>query len=308
MFERVWCLGVPAWGVALVACGFPKPPDVSGSDASLTDAPRAPRCNPAASFGAPRALTSLNSTEDDGFAHLAPDELTIYFSSNRPGTGGFDIFEATRSSISVPFANVVPVTGVNTPGDEAYPNVTADGLSLFAFSQPTAASFRHLTLATRTNTTVAFGPLQILATVNGPTNDSDPYVLPAGNVLYFASDRAGNYSLYRSAKNGETFTAPTIVSGVDLDTASVEATPVVSPDELTLFFGSLRAGGAGDYDIYVVTRPTLADGFGAPVPVTELNTADFEIPTWISADSCDLYLTRRVTNATNHIFVATRGQ
>lgn len=198
---------------------------------------------------------------------------------------------------------------VNTSGLDGEPTVSADGLSLFARIVPVAASCVHIALATRTSTLLAFSALQVVATVNGPTNDSDPYFLPTGNVLCFVSDRSGNYRLYRSAKSGAMFMEPTIVPGVDLDTADVEATPVVSPDELTLFFGSSRTTGAGDFDIYVATRATTADGFGQPVALTSLNTAGFDVPSWISADGCDLYFTRSPPiTQNNNLFVVTRGR
>ena len=326
MNEVVGWLAVVASGIVLGGCGFPKPPDIVDNDASIdatadataidaraidalaTDAPFTQRCNPSASFGRPIALDSLNTDAAEEDAHLSPDELTIYFSSDRRGSAGLDIFQATRGSIAMPFGNVAPVTTVNTAGDDRQPNVTADGLSMFAFNQPTATSFRHITIATRPSTGVAFGAAQVLPTVNGPTNDSDPYILPGGNALYLASDRAGNYGLYRSARTGGVFAAPTIVGGVDLDTAEIEGAPVVSANELTLFFASTGRRGVGSFDIYEATRASTADGFSAAFPLTSLNTVDFEALSWISADGCNLYLTRFDGAARHQLFVATRGQ
>jgi Tol biopolymer transport system component len=207
------------------ACGGVKP---TATDAAI-DVPSA-RCDPRASFGAPVALTSLNTDGHDESADLSPDELTLYFSSIRPGgAGSFDIYEATRLSASAPFGNVIPVTGVNTTGADRRPRVTADGLTMFAITCASGAPLYHITLATRGSTTLAFSGLQVIATVNGTTNDEDPYILPSGNVLYFTSDRSGNYGLYRSSKAGSGFSTPTLVSGVNLDSANNESSPVVSP-------------------------------------------------------------------------------
>lgn len=313
MIEVVRVLGVLGWAVVLGACGSVAPHGGAGTDAAgpeidaSTDAP-APRCDPAAAFGTPVAVSSIHVAADDEYGRLSPDELTMYFSSNRAGSGGYDIFQATRGSLSMPFGDVVPVAGVNTAGDDRVPSVTTDGHTMVALSQATPSSLRRVTIATRMNTTVAFGALQVIAVLNGTTNDSDPYMLPSGNVVYFTSDRGGNYSMYRSAKAGDAFGTATIVSGVDLDTPDIEATPVASPDELTLYFGSLRATGAGSFDIYQANRATLADGFRAPVPLTTLNTDQFEVPSWISADGCELYITRTGADGKNQIFVATRGR
>jgi Tol biopolymer transport system component len=300
--------------VALGACGFPRPADVGADDASARDAPTldvlsAPRCDPAASFGVPMALTSLNTDADNEKADLSPDELTIYFASNRPGgAGGRDIYQATRVSASLPFGNVIPVTGVNTSGDELSPRVTADGLTMFATSRPVGAPFLHITLATRTSTAVSFGPLQVVATVNGTTNDADPFILAAGSVLYFSSDRGGSFGMYRSTKTGGSFSPPTIVSGVDLDSPNNDGTPVVAPDELALFFTSNRRTATNDFDIYMATRSTVADGFGEASALTSLNTTESETPSWISADGCALYFTRFEPSVGNQLYVSTRGR
>lgn len=97
---------------------------VKPADAPTDAAVQQPRCNPTASFGAPVAITEINTGgARDESASLSPDELTVYFSSNRTGTlGGYDIFMATRASKTAMWSNIVPVTGVNT----------ADGLTMYA--------------------------------------------------------------------------------------------------------------------------------------------------------------------------------
>ena len=267
------------------------------------------RCNPAASFGAATALTSLNTTADDERADLSSDELTLYFSSSRPGgVGGFDIYKATRTSITAAFGNITPVAGMNTTVDERGPRVTADGLSMLVYSRVPGATAQHIMQATRTTAALPFSGLQVIAKVDGTTDDVDPYLLQNGNVIYFTSNRGGNYGLYRSSKTGGAFSIPTLVSGVNLDTASIENSPVVTPDELTLYFSSDRPGGSGSLDIYVVTRPTTADGFGAPTALTSLNTASVDTPSWISPDGCALYFSRAEPNLGFQLYVAMRGR
>ena len=260
-------------------------------------------------FGTPIALTSLNTSADEEHADLTADERTIYFSSTRPGgAGGFDLYQATRSSTSAQFDNVMPIPGVNTAGNERVPRMAANGLSMFAMTATAAAPGLRISLATRANVTVAFTGLRVVGSVNNATNTVDPHLLPSGNVLYLASDLAGNLDLYRSVKVNGAFSTPTLVSGVTLDTPAVENNPVVTPDELTLFFGSTRPGGTGDYDIYEARRAAVADGFGAPVELKALNSAGADVPTWISPDGCNLYFTRQEPGAGYQLYVATRGR
>lgn len=59
---------------------------------------------------------------------VTSDELTIYFSSNRPGgQGDFDIWKATRNSINDPFSNIINLgKNVNTEGKEQFPTLRTD--------------------------------------------------------------------------------------------------------------------------------------------------------------------------------------
>lgn len=280
-------------------------------DAASDAAPdaRPARCNPTAAFGKPVALASLDTSADDEHAELSADELTIYFSSTRPGgAGGFDIYQATRGSISESFGNVMPAQGINTAGDERTPRMAGNGLSMYAMIAAPTFPGLHIALATRPNVTVAFSAMRTVANVNNATNTADPYVLPSGNVMYLASDLAGNLGLYRSAKVSGAFATPTLVPGVNLDTPAVENNPVVTADELTLFFGSTRPDGTGDFDIYQARRAHVADGFGAPVELKGLNSSGVDVPNWVSPDGCTLYFTRGEPNVGYQLYMASRGR
>jgi hypothetical protein len=157
---------------------------------------------------------------------------------------------------------------------------------------------------------VDFSELKPVANINGALDDADPYLVAGGNAMYLANDMSGNLDLYRTAKAGGAFATPTLVSGVDLMTTATENNPVVTVDELTMFFGSTRpgaVGGTGDFDIYQARRASVADGFGAAISLTQLNTAGADVPNWISPDGCHLYLTRAEVNVGYQLYMASRG-
>lgn len=60
--------------------------------------------------------------------------------------------------------------------------------------------------------------------------------------------------------------------------SSLETSPIISADGLTLWFASDRAGGLGDLDIWFATRPARTQPWSAPVNLQALNSADKEIP------------------------------
>ena len=57
----------------------------------------------------------------------------------------------------------------------------------------------------------------------------------------------------------------------NLSSAGFEAKPDISHDRLTLYFASDNGNAAFDLDIFVATRPTVDDPFGAPATVSVLN-------------------------------------
>ena len=171
------------------------------------------------------------------------------------------------------------------------PTVTADGLTM-VFSD-SATGLYDLYTTTRTSADGSFGQPSPVAGVNDPAEyDHTPYLLPDGMTLYFASTRGNagvSYDLYRTTRPKLTspFGTPTKIA--EISTGDDDTDPVVSPDELTLYFTSYRQGGAGSSDIWVATRASTGDPFGTATNVAELNTAMAEWPTWISNDGCRLY-------------------
>jgi WD40-like Beta Propeller Repeat len=290
---------VQSMSVALRICSLVGVAGLAACDdgGGMTDPDATPRrCNPTAAFGTPKALAMLNTAANEEQASLSLDEMTLYFSRDG-GANGYDIYEATRNSTTAAFTNALPVIGVNTAAEDRYPRMTGDGLAIFATSKATRTSGFRVTSATRDSKTGAFGMLLPVAMVNGndPTNDSDPFITADGRVLYFSSDRTGNFALYRSTQTSGQFTPPALVPGIELDTVYMELTPVVTPDELTMYFASSRTCSdprCGVLDIYQATRATASDPFPKPTLVSELNSHDVELPSWVSADNCELYFTR----------------
>lgn len=80
---------------------------------------------------------------------------------------------------------------------------------------------------------------------------------------------------------------------------------MVSADELHIYFGRLIGG--TNYDIYEASRSTTSDGFGEATPVPGLADPTYnELPSWISADGCELYLSTNMGVAGQDLYVATR--
>ena len=309
---------MPRWIVCLwmaAACGSvsnstdgsvqmdARPIDGAAPDGAI-DAPPTARCDPSRPFDTPVALSTLNTPQNDHIPFLSNDELTVYFASERPGgSGGFDIYVATRSSPTAAFNPPALLNGVNSADTESRPVLTADGLALYAEVKRGMNPY-HIERATRSSTNASFGALSPVGELNSTSNDVAPSVLPDHSAIYFVSGRAGN-EIYRAERTGNAFEPPALVSGTSIQSPDTEDYPAVSADELTLYFATNRPGGAGGTDIWVATRPSVVQGFSAPEPLAEINTTGEEWPGWISPDGCAFYFAR-TGSAGQDIYVAHR--
>jgi hypothetical protein len=265
----------------------------SSSDDSTTASP--PSCNlgptPAdeIAFAPPVPLPGVNSAYSEEHGWLSSDELTLWLTTIRDeGTGGYDVFLATRGDVADPFGPLTPLATLNTTSNEERPVVTADGLTLYCASNnaATTGSF-DVMVATRPSTLVDFGPLVSVANGNSPDSDSAPHISADGSELYFGSNRSGNAEIYRAELGvGGAFEPATVVGELG-GPESADGDPTPSADGLTIYFSSDRDDVS---NIYVATRSTRDDGFGEPVAVDDLNTDVLDWPVWLSDDGCRLLL------------------
>jgi hypothetical protein len=256
--------------------------DTSAPDAGdpIRDASPSP-CDLSKPFGNLTNVSELNGTTDDESARLTADQLAVYFSRRSgpaPSAGGFNVFFATRVALDASFNGLTKLSlGIDPSG----PSVTGDHQLLYYATGDGDGAPNILVSTPPFDYTSSEG----LANVNTAAWEFTPYVRPDNLELYFASNRSGvRDDLYVSPRvNGE-FAAPVPITLANTDAG--ERAPVITNDNLTLYFASNRAG---SYDIYSVQRKTVADGFGYPLPVTELNTPSHEFPDWISPDGCTIY-------------------
>ncbi len=117
--------------------------------------------------------------------------------------------------------------------------------------------------------------------VNSTDDDENPTLTEDLLDIFFTSDRddelggADVYCATRSTR-ADPFGVPDLVEEVSSE--DDETSAAISPDGLTLWVGSNRAGGVGDTDIWQTTRPSKDAPWGTPVPVTALNSEDDDIP------------------------------
>ncbi len=271
-----------------------------------------PACDPAKPFQAPVQLTgAFLSTGLEYAPSFSADELTMYFTSGRPYADGsittqVHIYSATRPSIGASFDNPVPIDALNGPTNDSDPFLTPDGLTMY-FQSDRNADPGDIFFATRPSVGSTFGAPQAITAVNTTDDDTQPIVDGSG-ALWFASSRAtgtGNLDIYRAAPQTGSFGTP--AEEVELDSPDDDWSPTITADALTIYFASKRTGGLGNDDIWIAKRTSSSLPFTAPQNVAELNSPEFELPHWLSADGCRIYLSKS-NAATYALYVATKPQ
>lgn len=250
-----------------------------GADAGTDAARPTTRCTEGAAFGAPERVTELSSAASEAAATLTEDELTVYFARNGA------LLIATRASREQPFGNVRSA-GLSGSGTDDNPALSFDGRQLFFTSTARGDSGATEIFVAQ----VMGGGLTAPAPVRGvPPSTTDPFPNGDASALYYSAARDGGLPdlwLATGLGGGPGFSEQRLTVS---DTES-DGQPVLSRDELSLYFGSRRAGTLGLSDIFVAKRARTSDPFTNAVSLgPTVNSAANDLPLFVSADGCVLY-------------------
>ncbi len=302
-----------AAGALVVACSsdtFSAPTD-GGTDGGGTDGGAAdgasdvaPQtfCNPDTPFQTVTLVGDLNGVDiPDYHPSFTPDELRVVYARNTrpaPLDAGFSIpelWESTRTSVDAGWASPIRVAPLNSSSGASWdPTLTPDGLTVY-FSSYRQGETQNLDIliATRPSLGAEFGPPQVVQPLVTIQEEASPYLLP-GKAIYFARGPQGAANLVRVPFVGQNLGQEQVLT--ELNTAADERYPVVSQDELTIYFSRRPANATTD--IMMARRSSTSDPWGPASVVTSLSVpvAD-DWPGWLSPDLCVMYFSS--TRASN---------
>jgi flagellar motor protein MotB len=163
----------------------------------------------------PKKLNSLNTSYNEGSAHIAKDGKTLYFSRchDPAGYGDCDIYYATKvndTTWAEP-SNLGP--GVNSYAWDSHPALSVTGDTLY-FSSARRGGFGGLDLYyVVKGKDGTFGrPLNLGPVINTKGNEVSPFVHPINNTLFFSSDAQlvnfGSFDIYKSYQREHIWTEP----------------------------------------------------------------------------------------------------
>ena len=101
----------------------------------------------------------INSAFNDLQPEISNDVLSLYFTSNRPGIGGFDMYVSQRASVDDPWGAPINLgPALNTTSDEGNAAFSRDGhLMFFESDRPGGLGVRDIWVSRRVNKHDDFG-------------------------------------------------------------------------------------------------------------------------------------------------------
>ena len=236
----------------------------------------------------------------DSHPRISNDGLTLYFTSNRPGgQGEGDIWISERTSATEPWSEPINLgPPVNTSAIEAFPEISADGLTLiFASVRQEGYGWFDMYVATRDTVDGPWTePVNLGPVINDVAAQDGQSLSPDGLTMYFVScanwpGQVGSCDIYMTTRATVYDSwGPPVNLGPTVNSGSSEYLTDLSSDELVMFFTSWRSGGVGDTDLYMTQRRTTSDPFSPPVNLgPSVNSIYTDSSECVSSDGSVLY-------------------
>jgi hypothetical protein len=249
----------------------------------------------------------LNTPSNDNYAVLSKDQLTIYFTSNRPGgLGKDDLWFATRESIDSPWRDPQNMASINSADIDSLPFLSPNEHVLYFYSQrpgpcgATATGPGDIWMARRPNRHSDWEePTNLGCVLNTSADEIAPAFFrdPASGQawLFYGGNRIipgvsiGDYDVYASPLGEHGVAGPGILVP-EFSSPGRDTRIFIRKDGLEAFITSNRVDSLGGTDIWVSTRDTLSDPWSVPTNLgfSFNSTVDDGAP-WLSKDGTTLY-------------------
>src|SRR4030095_6370069 len=263
----------------------------------------------------------INTTYNDNYAVLSRDDLTMYFTSDRPGSLGDDLWFATRESVDSPWQEPQNMGApINTAYTDSLPLLSPHEHVLYFHSTRPAGSCGapgpgDIWMSRRRNKNSEWGaPTNLGCVLNtaadeiAPAFFEDPEREQAS--LFYGSNRPGSrdYDVYASPLGEHGLGGPGILVP-EFSSPGRDTRIFIRRDGLEAFITSDRTGGQGLIDIWTSTRDTLSDTWSTPVDLSSPgNSYSDDGSPWLSRDGTTLYFfsTRALGYGQRDIWYTTR--
>ena len=211
----------------------------------------AERPSSSGAFGAPIALTSLNTGWEERGASLSGDGLTLYYDEDLTGSGTTHVYSATRAAASdTTFAAGQPLTAANGTGAaQLDPSPTPDGQVLY-FVGGTGPFQDHIYRALASN---AFGSPSEVSELATATGEGSAVPTADDQGLYYAKFVGGaNFDIWLATRPTPSGAYTNMAAVAGINSNGNDQPSWVSPDGCRIYFFSDRDGA---YQLYSASKP-----------------------------------------------------
>ncbi|OIQ37520.1 MAG: hypothetical protein BM563_08330 [Bacteroidetes bacterium MedPE-SWsnd-G1] len=195
-------------------------------------------------------VASFSGKDKDLEPFLAPDNLKLFFASNRSIENeektDFDIWMVQRESLTSNWGNPINLgPEINTLKDEFYPAVTNSGNLYFtATIDEDTKGKEDIYLSTYKNGKYT-KPKSISDAINSNTYEFNAYVSPDESVIVFSSynrpDGFGGGDLYMSTKDNNGQWMPAKNLGPEINSSKIDYCPFVDFSANSLYYTSEKS-------------------------------------------------------------------
>jgi outer membrane protein OmpA-like peptidoglycan-associated protein len=199
---------------------------------------------------------AVNSSHDDFAMFLYQDRM--YFTTNRPTYEGYiqgdDFWFSDREGNG--WSKALNYGGkINTPKDEGAPFISSDGEFVYFVQCWTEDGLGDCDIySARMDYNGKWQEITNLGDkINSKNWDSQPYISPDGEYLYFASDRNGGFGgtdIWRSKRLRSGRWAEPKNLGSEINSSGDEKAPMLAPNGIDLYFCSNGHPGLGGHDLF----------------------------------------------------------
>lgn len=180
---------------------------------------------------------------------LSPDNLRLYFASNRPKKKGakiadFDIWYVSRKNVHATWSTPINLgSPVNTNANEFYPALSTNN-NIYYTSDQFTKTVKDEILVAKWNGEGYNTPKKLSENVNSKGYEFNAYISPNEDFLiysiYKAKDGLGSGDLYISFKNEDGTFSKRKNLGKTINSDKMDYCPFYNPNTNTLYFTSKR--------------------------------------------------------------------
>lgn len=200
----------------------------------------------------------LNTDEFDNCSHISADGTTMYITQNIMGATKSSDIAVSKMGKGGKWGMAKLIKPLNTSFFDACPTLTPDEKTIYFISERNGEK-KGSDIFKSTKTGKTWSPPITVTSCSSEENETTVWLHPNGKWLFFSSkgyDSMGGYDIFVSEWTGTDWGTPKNM-GYPINSVNDDTHFRITPDGKWAYFSSVRPGGIGERDIYIVDLSTI---------------------------------------------------